>query len=450
MVGKGNSQILFPRTFITSLDRQHKLLFNTMTGAIDVINNSLYRKLNLGLVKGSTLAKLIERGYYFPSEEILRETENKVQCLIQKCESEQPYKFVIIPNYACNFACDYCYEMKAVNIPKKMKSNDLSLIFRALSLITSGNNKLSSITLMGGEPLLLTNSEIISEVLGFASLNNMKVIIITNGGTLHKYMSLLTKYSHIISEIQVTLDGPENIHNLRRPFKDGRESFSQIVDGIKEAAINKLRISIRINLDSRNVDYIEKLIDFLIEQSWTDFSKVKPYFYPMSDGGCLGNKYIVEESVILKKLLINLSKKNFTTLQTFGFQFHGVPKFIQAIKSKYVPCLKYCDAVTNQYVFDPLGFIYKCWFGIRNPKVFAIGKYKPKFIIDGAKVTLWHLKSGINLPKCQQCKFLYLCGGGCSEKAWEQYRSFQLPKCPDFNKVLSIFAKFYMVQKPCG
>ena len=41
--------------------------------------------------------------------------------------------------------------------------------------------------------------------------------------------------SHRYREIQVTLDGPEEIHNKRRPLKGGQGTFDRIVAGIDAA-----------------------------------------------------------------------------------------------------------------------------------------------------------------------------------------------------------------------
>lgn len=429
------------------LDKNQKLLFNMLTGAIDVVNTYLYNQIKSKRAKNIDLEIFTKRGYCFNSTEALKKAEYEIQHLIQQYENDALFKFVVIPNYTCNLACDYCYEMNATTINKKMTSFDLDVIFQAMINISSTHKKAASITLMGGEPLLLTNLPIVNSVLQFASTNGWKVVIITNGATLTEYIPLFVEHLGTISEIQVTLDGPENIHDSRRPFRNGQKSFSLIIEGIRKAVNNKLKISIRINLDSRNIRYVQQLIRFLLKQSWLNFTSVKPYFYPMSDGGCLGNKYIMEESLVLKKLLENLVNIDVNVLQHFGLQFHGITKFIDALKSKYVPSLRYCDACLNQYVFDPLGYIYKCWFGIRNPEVFAIGRYRPKFIIDKTKDLLWHSRTGINLSKCRKCKFLYLCGGGCSEKAWEQYKNFYLPKCPDFSNLLSVYAKFIWRRK---
>jgi uncharacterized protein len=428
--------------FEVAVDAKHKVLFNMLTGAIDIVNNSLYEKIKTKGIKNIEIDKFIERGYCFHSKYALQNTEYKIQHLIQQRESKTLYKFVIIPNYTCNFACDYCYEMDATTLDKKMSSDDLGIIFQIIENIISERKKSASITLMGGEPLLPTNFDIVDAVLKFASSNGLKVVVITNGGTLTEYILEFVKYSNFIAEIQVTLDGMEKIHDLRRPFRDGRKSFSLIMEGIDKAIKNNLNISIRINLDKRNVNYIHQLTNFLLIQPWSNSSRVTPYFYPMSDGGCLGNKYIVEEAVIFRRLLKKLVHADISKLNWFGFQFHGIPKFIQALKSKYTPCLKYCDATMNQYVFDPFGYIYKCWFGVRNSEEFAVGRYKPQFIIDRTKEMLWYRRSGVNLPKCRQCKFLYICGGGCAEKAWEQHKSFLLPKCPDFKGLLSIYTKF--------
>lgn len=422
------------KTIRVKLDADNILLFSTITGAVDIINSKVMSNVDSGTAPDDIYSRLKSRGHCFHSYEEMRNVESKIHEIVNKSEQLQTYRFVIIPNYSCNFACDYCYETNATMSKNKVASRDLDKIFSAINLIFSRDERPGSIiTLMGGEPLLSSNQEIIKEICLFTSEKDFKIEFITNGATLIDYVSLLARFRNKITGIQVTLDGPEYVHNQRRPFKNRNPSFATIINGIKSCLQSGLRISLRINLDSRNIGYVPELLNFLTSQQWYDRKLIRSYLYPMSDGGCLGSKFIEKEHQFLIKLL---AETDWQYLKHFGFQFHGVSKFMNALNSRYKPCLRYCDAERSQYVFDPFGYIYKCWFGIRSPSDFAIGKYKPKFFLDGARESLWVSRTSLNMEKCKDCIYCYICGGGCAEKAWEECRQIDTSRCPDYENLI--------------
>lgn len=51
---------------------------------------------------------------------------------------------------------------------------------------------------------------------------------------------------------QVTIDGPEDIHNSRQPLKSGQPTFHTIVKNLYENIDILLQIFLRINTDKKN------------------------------------------------------------------------------------------------------------------------------------------------------------------------------------------------------
>lgn len=65
-----------------------------------------------------------------------------------------------------------------------------------------------------------------------------------------------------LKRAQVTLDGPPEIHNRRRPLADGRGSFERILANLKSVA-GKFTLNLRINVDEDNRHTILDLMDLL-------------------------------------------------------------------------------------------------------------------------------------------------------------------------------------------
>ena len=69
----------------------------------------------------------------------------------------------------------------------------------------------------------------------------------TNGYSLENYIDILKGRS--IREIQVTLDGTEEVHNKRRFLKGGDGTFEKIVKGVDACLENKITVNLRMVID---------------------------------------------------------------------------------------------------------------------------------------------------------------------------------------------------------
>ena len=65
-----------------------------------------------------------------------------------------------------------------------------------------------------------------------------------------------------VRSAQVGLDGPPQTHNKMRPLASGRGSFDVILKNLRHA-VEYLTVTIRVNLDHRNIDDAEELFALL-------------------------------------------------------------------------------------------------------------------------------------------------------------------------------------------
>ncbi len=77
--------------------------------------------------------------------------------------------------------------------------------------------------------------------------------------------------------VQITLDGPKEIHDRRRPHKDGDSSYDVIMRNLKDNAHFFEHISVRINVDKTN----EKSVPDLLKQLQDVPKNVRPYLAPV-------------------------------------------------------------------------------------------------------------------------------------------------------------------------
>ena len=132
-------------------------------------------------------------------------------------------RYFMSPTYQCNFACTYCYQESYENPPREQQLAVMDSFFSYLDNNFAG--KPFYVTLFGGEPLLpdKLTQEYISYFLDEADKRSISLAIVTNGYSLDSYLDRLKKSN--IREIQITLDGVGELHDIRRPLKGGQATF---------------------------------------------------------------------------------------------------------------------------------------------------------------------------------------------------------------------------------
>ncbi len=144
--------------FFRAEDGSH-LAYNAITGGFAKIDNEkfpvIYKTLQAeDIMSDAVLSqevwnKLVEGGFIIESE--IDEIDLlKVKNRMERFNANQSLSLTILPTFACNFQCIYCYEVK------RNESMDWDLQTRLVKLVEGGGDILRflHITWMGGEPLL--------------------------------------------------------------------------------------------------------------------------------------------------------------------------------------------------------------------------------------------------------------------------------------------------------
>lgn len=416
------------------------ILVNYLTGACDRINQNLMKALEnkkYEYIDDQTLDKLKSRKYIFDKEDDYNLFVKKInEKLIFEKEHAYP-NFLIIPTYDCNLSCPYCFEKK-YDICNYNYENNLWIdkVFENIDNIVRDykknneqyyNSKNIEVTLMGGEPLLERNKSIISVIVQKIKDRGFSYDVVSNGVCIDEYMDIFLNYKP--KYIQITLDGTKEYHDKRRVFKSGKGTFNRIIHNIQQLSKYKINVTIRLNLDIDNIDNLEEFIRY-IEDFYKNNNYVYPYIYPVQDGGCLYNKNIGNELDYIKK--VNCIRKKMK-IEKFKFMFHGSELIDSIENNKKMKYKMYnCSAQNNQYIFDYKGNIYKCWFGVGNNKYAISNKGKMNKLEDD----IWKNRNIFTLKKCKECKYRYICGGGCVNRLLEYGESINQPNCKNYYNLI--------------
>lgn len=183
----------------------------------------------------------------------------------------------------CPMACSYCYQKNKGNnmMTKETAKKAIDFLFDAYDKDKGNfiNKKTKGIILdfIGGEPLM--NVELIEYICEYFLdecirrdhpwLYTWRGSMITNGALYFdpKVQNFLKKYHHFIS-FGVTLDGPKEIHDNCRKYKDGTGNFD---DAYKAARhfINtyKDRLSTKVTIAPENLNNLNTIVNFFIKNN---------------------------------------------------------------------------------------------------------------------------------------------------------------------------------------
>ncbi len=389
------------------------ILYNTYTGAQANITKSdrdfilhLFENLNnfeLRNKRPDIFAKMIQCGF------IVKEDIHEIDFIrfryYKGAFSVKNLSFTLLPTRACNFRCIYCFEDE---INESMNADDCHNVLAFVKRqIKEQMPQAVSINWYGGEPLLkfeiIKNlSEEFIEIFKTAKIEYQGAIV-TNGYLLDDSIAKqLLKLG--IKIIQITLDGPEEIHDKRRPLRNGGPTYGKVKAGIISAKKYFDSVDIRINVDRDNLCSIR---DFLETEEWLygenttvrpgrlrDYTDVCSGFSPCEKG------FSAPEFYDVYKLIRGLTK-------TKRCKEDSVFPAVVPVRSFY------CGAqVINTYTIGPRCFVYKCTASLDHGDEVGIienGKFQPN-----ERFVAWFLREHPTYTEpCKSCKMLPMCMGGC-------------------------------------
>jgi len=265
------------------------LAYNAFNGALAEIENVHLPRIHQLLANPLSaespqdhefLSCLKEGGFLIPDPVDQRATLQSTAKLLRRMDSI--LGLTVAPTLACNFRCDYCFEAHS---GMRMSAETQTALLKFCDEKLQNAEGLR-VWWFGGEPTICMPilDNIQSNLLSMAAKYGAEVIsgeIITNGYLLNGSLAQHLKDLQI-TRAQVTIDGPQEIHDRRRKLANGQGSFRQIVDNLGEAS-EILEIDLRINIDKDNVD---SAIDVVVQlQEKGILPKVKVHFGQVLSAG---------------------------------------------------------------------------------------------------------------------------------------------------------------------
>ncbi len=341
--------------------------------------------------------------------------------------------FTIIPTFACNLACTYCYEGHGDILRDTMNDETIRRTIEFIKKNSMGRRALN-INFYGGEPLLIPDIvfRILEELKHFADNHNIQFSTsFTSNGTLFTE-EILEKLKEYSFDVQITLSGPREVHNAMRMDKKGNGTYERIMDVIKLLKTNKIPLYILVNVDQGNYNTMEALLEDLKERGYGGLTLS---FFPIRDV-CYGEieREIKEIDAVPLTLL---SRK------ACDMGFESNPLFVYNYADR---CFSRSD---SHLVLDPLGNIFKCSSAVyhKEHRIGTIDESGNLANMNYEAYCAWTLRDPMLFKKCTACKLVPLCAGGCAMIAYGRHGSVTFSAC-DKEMVEKTIRTFLMSEFP--
>jgi uncharacterized protein len=419
-------------------DEEHQfLIVNTLYGSADLISGEEKSMLLAGSDPDGVFT---EKGYLTTVQEERSTFKNAYLDFMDRQENDEIQLF-FVPNYSCNFACTYCYQEGYEPVKQALTIEVIDAFFDYVRKHFADRRKY--VTVFGGEPLLPGENQrlLLSHLLKKASDAQLEVAFVTNGYTLLSYLDLLRKHS--IREIQVTLDGTEEVHDLRRFTKGKQPTFQRIVEGIDACIKAEIPINLRMVVDKDNLNNLPKLARFAIDKGWT----ASPLFKTQ-----IGRNYELHRCNSTPERLYDrasLYRAIYDVLQEYPhvaefFQpAFSITKYLSENGELPLPLFDSCPACKTEWAFDYTGTIYSCTATVGKQGE-ELGTFYPSVSLNREVVESWQDRNVTTIEACRSCAMALACGGGCGSVAKNVSGSVSSPDCRPIKELLSLGAAYYL------
>lgn len=389
---------------------------NIFTEAVLFLNHEAKRTLDRWLPEQQTtippigLSELVKHEFLI-DKSVDEFAEWKELMLTTRNDKAHIFTLHAEPTLQCQLECPYCFE-KGVDRGKPMNLGTLNHSLTWFAEYIQVNPEIDSLRLkfFGGEPLLCKSmvAKTLEMYHVFCRENKIdfSVEMTTNGELLDEEIAkLFSRYNW--HRVQITLDGPADIHDTRRCDKKGRPTYVNIMKNIHMLLSTDYisTVDIRMTLDAGTKDHLVRLLDEL--DGLEKHSRIHLSL------GLTTPSLSVALGRMTQDQLADAALSTWRYAKAKGFEipyeFTAGPLCVATAK--------------HAAVLQPNGNLQKCFCTSgREEFNFAPVTTKPVSYTKDARFEQWQ-RFDECIKEC--CTYLPVCGGGCVFEAMVRYGTVQ-------------------------
>jgi len=421
------------------------------SGAIDEVDERAFTWVSSGLRSAmpdsATVERLAQRGYV--TLKTRDEERRHVADLLrsQSAEKSKGASFTVILSYDCDFRCVYCTQRRLQQkghayLEHGMSDETMDAMFRFME----SHGEPYDVTLFGGEPLMPGNEHRVRRFFDWVRRQKIRVECVSNGHNWREFEDVMTP--ELVAGVQVTLDGPPEVHDRRRVGLGRRETFWAIVDNVEWALRRGISVSARINVDRENVEALPRLTQIFQQRGFYDFA-FSANLAAVQGNLVMSTDKLFERGEMFHRVLDTHARACADTEPgAVAFNCDYLPGLVRSVAEclahgKPLPYrTSYCGAYTNMYVLDPHGRLYACW-DFADDADNAIGTFHPQVELFASKVERWRGRTeGMMLKDCLACRHVLLHGSGCQAEAFRRTGNYFERDCQQYPEEFELAVRF--------
>jgi len=322
--------------------------------------------------------------------------------------------FTLLPTSYCNMGCAYCGQS---HVKGRIQDGHREAIrARVVAAIHSGRWPTVEVQWFGGEPLLAYNVVLDLADSFVAAAREAGVTYesqITTNGSLLSVEKVKRLIEAGVTRFDITLDGPAEIHDVSRPLKNGRGSFDQIMDVLREVVPryedDGITFILRTNITRENMDslprYLVGVADFAAGRTNVSIDLAPIHEWGNDVEQISGETEVVDEAEL----------RAFRTLHELNLKTGILPSELS---------LETCVATDPAAeVIDRDGRMYSC---VEYPlvpvqslfkQIGHVSQLEPLESRPEDEFSEWATDQRAAELPCRTCSINPVCGGGCP-KLW--------------------------------
>lgn len=356
-------------------------------------------------------------------------------------------KITIANSNACNLNCSYCHSYMRKDFKALTEADTYKILDYCINTYRPDAKGYIITMNLSGEPLL--NDNILNLMIKIKeqyskelNKNNKWIFtcFITNGTILtDKQIKLIKKLQ--ITEQTISIDGPEDVHNHNRSYKNGTGSFKDILNNVKKLQKENIKVNASCVITPYCTD-VYSIIMFFLEENFSSvsFQLVRPPAPEVFSTNTI-DELLKSFDRLFDKIFDDICKNDFKLVKLLKNTLLFTPTRNIMFSNYYVTRCEW----GNTIIIDNKGDLYPCLGLIGNPQ-FCFGNYTNNIKYE----EISKIKYVDNLTECKNCWAKYLCGGACHFYAYSEKKDINskseiecLYRKGLIERSLSLYTKLY-------
>ncbi|MDO8847302.1 MAG: radical SAM protein [Coriobacteriia bacterium] len=375
------------------------LVFAPATWSVAVVNHTALGEL----------AQCCEPGHVAPSLESLElwQTLTIAPAQASRYRPQDVGKLVIMPTRACNISCVHCdFGCPDASLTVLDPQLAYPLIDRVLAHTVRDRESVMRVHFFGGEPLVARRS--VEAIVAYTRRACAKAHVTpwfeltTNGVCSPEAVKFL---GDEIDSVVVSLDGDEALHNGLRRHRDGRGTYAEVAETIRQLSRYPCELCLRMCVTDHSVEALPRLA----ERFCTEFDISVLAFETLAEtpGSAEAGLYAPDPYAFAL---------NFMQAESIGAE-HGV-RVVHGPSELEGPRSTSCPLGTGSLMLWPDGAITGCYLEPERWRSrgleLSFGNVDEAGVVHVDERQIAKIDKKLERkPRCERCFCRYTCAGGC-------------------------------------